>query len=93
MRKEQRDALVEFFTNVPDEELKFAGVRLLERLAGDIPAVLEYFEKRPEVHAVLTSAGSAEEVFSILTIIQDMVSKEAKKRGIILTMRPLQPVD
>lgn len=93
MRKEQRSALVEFVASIPDDEVKFIGVRLTERLAGDVPIILQHLERRPEADAVLASAGSGEEVFAILGVLQELLAKEAKKRGFILTMRPLQPVD
>lgn len=93
MRKEQRNALVEFVNSVPDDELKWMGVRLLERLAGDIPLILQHFERRVDVDAVLQSAGSGEEVFSILGVMQELIMKEAKRRNITITMRPLQAIE
>lgn len=92
MKKEHRTALVEFVNKISDDELKYVGVRLLERLTGDLPLVLEHFQTRPEVDAVLAAAGSGEEVFAILGVIQELVTKEAKRRNILLSMRPLQPV-
>jgi hypothetical protein len=92
MKKESRSALVEFVNKVSDDELKFIGVRLVERLTGDLAIILEHFQSRPEVDAVLAAAGSGEEVFSILGVIQDLVAREAKRRGIVISMRPLVPV-
>lgn len=93
MRKEQRTALVEFVSTLPDDALKWMGIRLIERRSGDIPLVLQDFEQRPDVDAVLASAGSGEEIFAILGVIQDLIAKEAKRRGMTITMRPLQPTE
>ena len=92
MKKEHRTILVEFINKVSDDELKFIGVRLVERLTGDLATILEHFQSCPDVDMVLAAAGSAEEVFSILGVIQDLAAREAKRRGIVLSMRPLQVV-
>jgi hypothetical protein len=91
MKKEHRTALVEFVNKISDDELKFIGVRLVERLAGDLAIILEHFQTRPEVDAVLAAAGSGEEVFAILGVIQELVGRESKRRGIVISMRPLVP--
>lgn len=92
MKKEHRTALVEWVNKISDDELRFVGVRLVERLTGDIAIVLSHFETVPDVDQVLQTAGSSEEVFSTLGVVQDLVIKEAKRRGIVLSMRPLVPV-
>ena len=91
MQREQRNSLVEFVSRITDDELRFIGVRLFERLSGDIATVLEHFQTRPEVDAVLAAAGSGEEVYAVLGVIQDLAAKEAKRRGIVLSTRPLVP--
>lgn len=92
MKKEHRTALVEWVSKISDDELRYVGVRLVERLTGDLATVLSHLESSPEVDAVISSAGSGEEVFSILGVIQELLGKEAKKRNIVLSMRPLLPV-
>ncbi len=92
MKKEHRVALTEWTTRLPDDELRWIGIRLVERLAGDVALVLQHLETRPEVHEVMMAAGSAEEVFGNVSVIQDLVCKEAKRRGVLLSNRPLVPV-
>lgn len=89
MKKEQRSSLIEFVNSISDDELKYIGVRLVERLTGDLADVLHHLERRPGPHAVISEANDAQEVFAILNLVQEVVSREAKRRGILLSMRPL----
>lgn len=93
MKKEHRSALVEFVNQIPDDELKYIGMRLAERMCGDLAQVLEHLESRPATHEVLMGAGSGEEVFATLNVLQEIIQKEASRRKIVLSIRPLQPID
>jgi hypothetical protein len=93
MKKEHRSALVEFVNQISDDELKYIGMRLVERMCGDLAQVLEHLETRQLTHEVLSSANSSEEVFATLNILQEIIQKEANRRKIVLSIRPLIPVD
>lgn len=93
MKKEHRSALIEFTSNVSDEELKYIGVRLVERLTGDVAEVLQYMERQPLAHSVILEAKDGQEVFAMLGVVQEAALKEAKRRGMVLSVRPLSPVE
>lgn len=93
MKKEHRSALVEFVNQIPDDELKYIGMRLVERMCGDLAQVLEHLETRQPTHEVLSAANSSEEVYAILGVIQEIIQKEAVRRKIVLSIRPLQPIN
>lgn len=88
MNKEQRNAVVEYATGLSEDELRWLGVRLTERLSGDLPEALEALSKSEKVDAVLASANSANDFYDLIDKIRDVLVKEAKKKGLVLKPNP-----
>ena len=89
MEKVNKDKLVEFFGQISEDELRFIGVRLVERLTGDISDVASHLQNRSTVHNVLMTAKNGDEWFSMMREIQEIVVAEAQKRRITLSNRPV----
>lgn len=83
MRKE-RTPVAEFVNSLYDEDLKFVGLRFIEKYSGDIPDALNFMSQFPEIDQYLSKADSAFELFDLCDHIKDVVLKEAKKRGMSL---------
>jgi hypothetical protein len=89
MTKEQRSVVVEYVSSLSEEELRFLSVRLTERLSGDLAEALNMMSKSPRMDTILSSAGSADEVFTICDQIREVLAKECKKKGVGLKQSPV----
>ncbi len=78
--------LTEFAKVSSDEEIKFLGMKLVERLQNDLSDVLEYIgknnAKNHNIDSVFRSATSANEVYDLCDAFQKAISLEADKRKI-----------
>lgn len=83
MRKE-RTPVLEFVSALYDEDLKFLGLRLSEKYAGDMPDALNFISKFPDMDQFLSKACGPIELFDLCDTIRDASLKEAKKRGFTL---------
>lgn len=80
MRKE-RTPVAEFVGALYDEDLKFVGLRFIEKYSGDMPDALNFISQFPEMDQYLAKTNSAIELFDLCDHIRDVTLKEAKKRG------------
>ncbi len=87
MKKEQRLVVVEFVGTLSDDDVKYLGCRFVERYAGDLAEAVNCLSRTPEIDHILTSAVSSIDFFDLCDTIKEIISKEAKKRGIVL-LRP-----
>ena len=88
MKKDQRATVVEFVSKMPDDELRFVVIRLVERVAGDLAEALAYFSRKPEMDNILSTASSGTDLFDMCDNIRDVVAREAKKRKLVLYPEP-----
>jgi len=88
MKKDHRATVVEFVSKMPDDELRFVVLRLVERVAGDLAEALGYFSRKPEIDNILGTAVSGTDLFDMCDNIRDVVAREAKKRKLVLYPEP-----
>lgn len=84
MKKDQRAVISDYVSKLPDDELRFLTVRLIERVAGDLCEAVNRLSKKPEIDNLLGSASSAWELYDQADNIRDVVVKEAKRRKLDL---------
>jgi len=82
MNKDQKTIVSEYISSLSEEKLDFLNTRLTEKFLGDVPAALEELSKDKKVDSLLSNCSSAEEIFSILDNIKDLLQKECKKKGL-----------
>lgn len=88
MTKDQRNTLVEYVSFLSEEDLRWLGLRLTERLAGDLCETLNFMSKNTRVDTVLQSANSCWELYELTDKIREIVAKECKKKGVALKWGP-----
>lgn len=88
MKREQRAAVIEFASKVSDDELRFVALRLAEKHPGDLPEALDYLSKKSDMDNILSSAGTAADVFDLCDGIKDVLLREMKKRKILVYPEP-----
>lgn len=88
MTKDQRTCVVEYATQLPDEDLRMLGLRLVERLGGDLADALNTMSKCPPLDEYLLSCDTAAGVYDAADKIRDIVLRECKKRGVALKWGP-----
>jgi hypothetical protein len=86
MNKEQKSAVVEYISSLSEEALKFHAMRLTEKFSGDLAESLNELSKDKRIDSVLGSAESADELFSLLDQVRELILKECKKKGLHLKM-------
>jgi hypothetical protein len=84
MTKDQRINVVEYASTLSDEDLRWLGLRLVERMAGDVAEVLDFMSKNAKMDGVLQSANSAWDLYDLCDKIREVVAKECKRRGVAL---------
>lgn len=89
MRKEQRAFVIEFIGKLNEDDLRFLYTRLTEQISSDHADALEYLSKNSNMDSILASALSSTELFDMSDHIRDIVSREAKKRKLVVY--PLPP--
>ena len=82
MKKDKRSVLTEYVRNLSEDELKFLGTRLIERLSSDLAEALNVVSNNKNADEVFRNAGSAAELYDLLDDLRDCIIKECKKRNI-----------
>jgi hypothetical protein len=73
--------LKEYCQKLSDDELKFIGQRLSQRLSGDLPEVFDYFKEIKEIDRWLLSATTCDELFDMVDLVDAACQKETDKRN------------
>lgn len=80
--------LREFLSNSSDEEIRYLGTRLSERLQDDLSDVLEHVGKSSTrnvaIDTMFRSATSADELYDYCDALKEMCIKEAERRKVSL---------
>lgn len=78
--KKPETLLKEYVQRLSDENLKFVNGRLSQRLAGDLPEVLEFFSNSNEMDRWLSSAKSCWDLYDMVDMAQKFAEKEFARR-------------
>ncbi len=78
--KKFNDALKEYVRRLNDDDLKYIGIRLANRLGGDLGEAAEVVQRNPEMDRWLSAANSADDFFTMIDQVDLSVQLEAKKR-------------
>ena len=78
----------DYLKHVSDEDVRYLGIKLIERLQDDLPDVLEYIGKNSSRNATIDSlfktADSSEELYNFCDMLQKHITEEAERRKISL---------
>jgi uncharacterized membrane protein YhfC len=88
MTKDQKNTVIEYASFLSEEELRWLGLRLTERLSGDLADTLDFMSKNTRMDALLQSANSSTELYDLCDRIKEVVAKECKRKGVILKWTP-----
>lgn len=80
MNKEQKSVIIEYVSSLSSEDVYFLSTRLTEKLSGDVAGSLDFISKDPKMDKLFLNTESAEELFSLLDSVRDIVNKENTKR-------------
>lgn len=83
MDRSNRAIVVEFANSISEEELRHLASRMNERKSGDLAEVINRLSKNRDMDDVLSSASSADEFFDYCDEIAIILSREAKKKGLL----------
>jgi len=78
--KKFNDVLKEYVRRLNDDDLKYIGMRLANRLGGDLGEAVEVVQRQPEMDRWLSSATSADDFFNMVDQVDSYVQLEVKKR-------------
>lgn len=86
MNKEQKSVVLEYISSLSEDVLKFHAMRLSEKFSGDLAESLNEMSKDKRLDELLASTVSAEDLFTLLDQIKDLILKECKKKSLHLKM-------
>lgn len=89
MTKEQRYIVAECVRQISDDDIRWLGLRLTEKLGGDLAEAVDFLSKSDKLDAYLKSATNSNELFEAIDRIKDIVVGECKKRGVALKWMPI----
>lgn len=77
-----KNVVIEFVSQLSEEDLKWASQRIIERRSGDLPEFLEFVSRHKGMDNIFSSARTADEIFDFCDEAQEVIQRECKKRGI-----------
>ncbi len=80
MRK-QNDGLRDYVRGLNDDDLRFLGIRLSQRLRGDVAEAMEFVQNHPDADHVLKAANDVDEFFETVDQLDYFVQQESRKRN------------
>ena len=86
MNKEQKSVVLEYISSLSEDVLKFHAMRLSEKFSGDLAESLNEMSKDKRLDELLASTVSAEDLFTLLDQIKDLILKDCKKKSLHLKM-------
>lgn len=81
MKKDQR-TVAEYVQRISDEDLRFVTSRLVEQYGGDMPDVINFIGRHPDIDHVLGGCHSSDEFFTRVDLVREAAVREAKKRNL-----------
>lgn len=78
--KKFNDVVREYARWLSDEDLKYVGIRLANRLGGDMGEAIEVLQRHAGLDRWLAAANSADEFFAMIDQLDYYVQSELKKR-------------
>ncbi len=80
MKNKHLETLKEYVRKLGDEDLHFLGVRLSQRMGGDVGDALLLMEDNQEVDRILSLTTCAEELYSVVDELEGLVQQESRRR-------------
>jgi hypothetical protein len=79
--KKKDTVLKEFVRSISDEDLRFSCSRLGQRLSGDLPDVIEFFQLFPDIDRILLNSKDSFGLYDLLDELQEYLEREIKRRS------------
>ena len=83
MRFDQQNAIREYVRALSDDDLRYIGSRLLDRLGGDLGDAINAMGRNRSVDEVFRSARGPWDVYDVCDYARDTMLDEAEGRGMI----------
>jgi hypothetical protein len=74
------DALREYIKKLNDDDLKFIGTRLSQRIGSDVGDAVEVIQRNSDMDRWLSSAVNADDFFEMVDQLDNCVQQEVRKR-------------
>jgi hypothetical protein len=81
MRVDQQNTIREYVKNLSDEDLRYIGIRLSDRLCGDLADAINALSRSRAMDEVFRSAKGPFDLYDICDYISDVMWHEAEDRG------------
>lgn len=81
-KKDQKTILVEYFRDLSDDDLRYLGIRLNDRVGGDLAEILNFMSRKTSADYVFSCGTSSFDIYDSLDIAQTVANKEAEKRKV-----------
>ncbi len=82
MKKDRKTVLSAYVRNLAEDEVKYLGTRLVERLSNDLAEALDLVSNNKHVDEVFRDASSANELYNTIDLLKESVLRECRKRNI-----------
>ena len=76
------DFLKEYVTRLPDDAVKYIGVRLDEKIGSDLAEALDELANAPDINGWLMSAENFDTFYDMVDLLNEYFQKEMKKRNL-----------
>lgn len=83
-KKDQKSILVEYFRDLSDDDLRYLGLRLNDRVGSDLAEVLNFMSRKTSADYVFSCAMGSKDLYDSLDTAQEVINKEAEKRKLSL---------
>jgi hypothetical protein len=84
MTKDTKSIVSDYVTRLNDDDFWWLGLRLNERLGGDIGDAAEFLSQNDRMDSFLKLANTANEFYDCMDRVRDAVLREARRRGVTL---------
>jgi hypothetical protein len=83
MKFNQQSIIKEYVRNISDDDLRYIGTRISERLGGDLGDAINVMGRNRNMDEILRSARGAVELYEICDFIEDLMWSEAESRRML----------
>ena len=83
MKYGQQSIIREYVKNLSDEDLRYIGTRITERLCGDLGDAVNALGRNRNIDEVLRTARGSIDLYEMCDFIRDQMWTEAEHRGMI----------
>ena len=88
MTKDQRSDVAEYASAISESDLFFLTTRLTDKYVGDLPEAVNFMSRDEKMNAVLDTAKSGIDFYTMLDQMRDTFKKTCQKRGINMKFGP-----